>query len=256
VIESSSEEEEEEDDDDEGMTLFIRNYNKFMANRRALKKNKGEKPMTRSKIVCYNCDKNMHFIAQFPYERREEDESKKKKKDKTYTKDKKNKKYYKKKSYDEAHIRQEWDSNDKSADSDSEDMTTIAIKGNPSSSKSLFPNISKHTCLMTKESKKKVNVKGHSSPNYVSSDEAFDLGKNQTAKLDGLMKQINLRDKLLLQQEMLLVQERESNIKLNKLLALEKEKNAKFDQELAKSKEAINSLKSSIDALQEYHDVL
>jgi hypothetical protein len=113
-----------------------------------------------------------------------------------------------------------------------------------------------------KESKKKVNVKGHSSPNYVSSDndlssdEAFDLGKNRTAKLDGLMKQINLRDELLLQQEMLLVQERESNIKLNKLLTLENEKNEKFDKELAKSKETINSLKSSIDTLQEYHDVL
>jgi biopolymer transport protein ExbB/TolQ len=74
--------------------------------------------------------------------------------------------------------------------------------------------------------------------------------------LDELMKQINLRDELLLQQEMLLVQERESNIKLNKLLALENEKNEKFDKELAKSKETINSLKSSIDTLQEYHDVL
>jgi hypothetical protein len=76
-------------------------------------------------------------------------------------------------------------------------MTTIAIKGNSSSSKSLFPNLSKHTCLMAKESKKKVKIKGHSSPKYVYSDddlssddsgEAFDLGKNPTAKLDGLMK--------------------------------------------------------------------
>jgi hypothetical protein len=85
-------------------------------------------------------------------------------------------------------------------------MATIAIKEKSSFSKSLFPNLSKHTCLMAKESKKKVKVKGHSSPKYVSSDddlssdecdEPFDLGKNPTAKIDGLMKQINLRDGLL-----------------------------------------------------------
>jgi hypothetical protein len=71
------------------MTLFIKNYNMFMAKRRALKGNKGEKPRIRSKIVCYNCGKNGHFIAQCPHERREEDENNNKKKDKTYTKDKK-----------------------------------------------------------------------------------------------------------------------------------------------------------------------
>jgi hypothetical protein len=266
MIESSSEEEEEEEkedeDDDEGMTLFIKNYNMFMAKRRALKGSKGEKPRIRSKIVCYNCGKNGHFIAQCPHERREEDENNNKKKDKTYTKDKKDKKYYKKKSYGEAHIGQEWDSNNESFDLDSEDMTTIAIKGNSSSNKSLFPNLSKHTCLIAKESKKKVNAKGHSSPKYISSDddlssdEAFDLDKNPTAKLDGLVKQINLRDEFLEQQEMLLVQERESNSELKKLLALEKEKNEKLDQELAKSKETTISLKGSIGALQESHDVL
>jgi hypothetical protein len=70
------------------------------------------------------------------------------------------------------------------------------------------------------------------------------------------MKQTNLRDKLLEQQDMLFVQERESNSELKKLLALEKEKNEKLDQELAKSKETTISLKSSIGALQESHDVL
>jgi hypothetical protein len=85
-------------------------------------------------------------------------------------------------------------------------MTTIAINRNSSSSKLLFPNLSKHIWLMAKESKKKVKVTCHSSPKYVSSDdnlssddtdEAFDLGKNPTAMLDGLIKQINLRDKFL-----------------------------------------------------------
>jgi hypothetical protein len=158
-----------------------------------------------------------------------------------------------------------WDSNDESSNSDSEDMTTITIKGNSSSSKSLFPNLPKHTFLMAKERKKKVKAKGHSSPKYISSDddlssddsdESFDLGKNPTAKLDGLMKQINLRDELIEQQEMLLVQERENNSELKKLLALEKEKNEKLDQELAKSKEITISLKSLIGAFQESYDVL
>jgi hypothetical protein len=52
-----------------------------------------EKP--RSKSVCYNCGKNMHFIAQCPYERKEEVNDKRKKFDKGYKKDNK----YTKKSY-------------------------------------------------------------------------------------------------------------------------------------------------------------
>jgi hypothetical protein len=39
--------------------------------------------------VCYNCSKNGHFIAQCPYERKEEDNEKRKKFDKDYKKDKK-----------------------------------------------------------------------------------------------------------------------------------------------------------------------
>jgi hypothetical protein len=123
-------------------------------------------------------------------------------------------------------------------------MATLAIKGNSSSSKSLFPNFNKHTCLMAKENKKKVKVK-NSSPQCTSSDdnssndecdESFDLGKNPTKRLDKLMKQINLRDELLESQEELLEKERENTSELTKLLALEEEKNEKIEQELAKSK--------------------
>jgi hypothetical protein len=39
-------------------------------------------------------------------------------------------------------------------------MATIVIKGNPSSSKSFFSNLSKHTCLMAKEGKKKAYSSG------------------------------------------------------------------------------------------------
>jgi hypothetical protein len=65
-----------------------------------------------------------------------------------------------------------------------------------------------------------------------------------------------IRDKLLDQQETLLVQERESNQELKKLLKLEKEKNEKLDQELVQSKETISIIKSSSGALQDSYDVL
>jgi hypothetical protein len=133
------------------MTLFIKKFNKYISKRRPFKGDKKERP--RSKRVCYNCGKNGHFIAQCPYEKKEEDNEKKKKLDKGYKKDKK---FTKKKSYGQAHIGQEWNSNDESSKSESDDLATITIKGKASSSKSLFPNLPKHTCLMAKGSKKKV----------------------------------------------------------------------------------------------------
>jgi hypothetical protein len=74
--------------------------------------------------------------------------------------------------------------------------------------------------------------------------------------IKNLMKQVGARDKLLEQQEELLVQERKTNEEIKKLLALEKGKVEKFDQELAKNKEATCSLKSLIGALQGQHNVL
>jgi DNA helicase TIP49 (TBP-interacting protein) len=54
----------------------------------------------------------------------------------------------------------------------------------------------------------------------------------------------------------LLVQEKESNQELKKLLKLEKEKNKKLDQELVQSKGTISSIKSSSGALRDSYDVL
>jgi hypothetical protein len=81
LIESPSEEEEEEEDsereyDEDEMVLFIKKFNKFVKKRRPYKGERKEKP--RSKRVCYNCDKNWHFIAQCPYERKEEENDKRK----------------------------------------------------------------------------------------------------------------------------------------------------------------------------------
>jgi hypothetical protein len=150
-------------------------------------------------------------------------------------------------------------------------VTTVAIKGSTSSSsKSLFPNLNKekHTCLMAKESKKK--VKSKSSPTkYVSSDDEQDssdeedeetllsvMCKNPKERMKGLFKEIGIHDEFLDQQEKLFVQEKESNQELKKLLMLEKEKNEKLHQELAESMETISSLKSSSGALQDSYDVL
>jgi hypothetical protein len=132
------------------MTLFIKKFNKFIKKRRPYKGERKEK--ARSKRVCYNYDKNEHFIAQCPYERKEEDTDKRKKFDKGYKKDKK---YTKKKPYGQDHVGQKWNSSDESSESESDEVATIAIKGKSSSSKSLFPKLSKHTCLMAKECRKR-----------------------------------------------------------------------------------------------------
>jgi hypothetical protein len=129
------------------MTLFIKKFNKYIKKRRPYKGDRKEKPM--SKIVCYNCSKNGHFIAQCPYDRKEEDDDKKKKFDKGYKKDKK----YTKKPYGKALIGQQWNSSDESSESESDDLATIAIKCKASSSKSLFSKLSKHTSPMAKEGK-------------------------------------------------------------------------------------------------------
>jgi hypothetical protein len=74
--------------------------------------------------------------------------------------------------------------------------------------------------------------------------------------MKGLLKEIEIRDELLDQQEKLLIQVRESNQELKMLLKLENEINKKLNQELAESKETNSSLKSSSDALQDSYDVL
>jgi hypothetical protein len=94
-------------------------------------------------------------------------------------------------------------------------LETIAIKGESSSNKSLFPNLSKHMYLMTKEGKKKVKTDAPFSPKYVTSDEdtlisdddytssdnddslPSELCKNPNAMIKWLMKQVRVRNELL-----------------------------------------------------------
>jgi hypothetical protein len=129
LIESPSKDEEEEEREEEKnereydkdeVALFIKRFNKLIKKRRPYKGERKEKP--RSKRVCYNCGKNGHFFTQCPYERKEEDNDKRKKIDKRY------KKYTKKKSYGQTHVGQKWNLSDESFKSESDKVTTIAIK--------------------------------------------------------------------------------------------------------------------------------
>jgi hypothetical protein len=106
--------------------------------------------------VCYRCGKSSHFIAKCPYSSESDrDKDKKGKKEK--------KRYYKKKG-GEAHMGWEWDSDESSTDSSSdEDAAIIAVnKG------LLFPNVG-HKCLMAKDDKKKVHSR--STPKYTTSSD-------------------------------------------------------------------------------------
>jgi flagellar hook assembly protein FlgD len=211
VVESSSEEEEEEDSsecDAEEMALFMTKFKKYMNKKKLSKGDKKFNTKSTTKRKCYNCGKHGHFIANCPFEHRDDDDDKKKskfyKKDKGY---KKSDKPYKKKSYGETHIDQEWDSNDESSNSINDGVATVAIKGATSSSKSLFPKLNqgKHTCLMAKESKRKVKTKGSSSPRYVTSDDddasnddaPLPIGMNEKATIKRLGKELVVWDQLL-----------------------------------------------------------
>jgi hypothetical protein len=123
--------------ENEEMALIIKSFHQIF------KQRKGKEYKPRSKRDFYRCGKSSHFMAKCPYTSdSDRDDDKKGKKNKK-------KRYYKKKG-GEAHVGQEWDSDESSTDSSSdEDTANVAInKG------LLFPNVD-HKCLMAKESKKK-----------------------------------------------------------------------------------------------------
>jgi hypothetical protein len=138
--------------DNKEMTLIIKSF------RQILKQRRGKDYKSRSKKVCYQCGKSGHFIAKCPISSGSDrdDDKKGKKKEK--------KRYYKKKGGD-AHICREWDSDESSTDSSSdEDATNIAVnKG------LIFPNVG-HKCLMAKDDKKK-KVHSRATPKYTTSSD-------------------------------------------------------------------------------------
>jgi hypothetical protein len=137
--------------DNEEMALIIKSF------RQILKQRRGKDYKPRPKRVCYKCGKPGHFIAKCPMSSdSDRGEDKKGKKEK--------KRYYKKKGGD-AHVCREWDSDESSIDSSSdEDTVNIVVnKG------LLFPNVN-HKCFMAKDGKKK-KVQSRATPKYTTSSD-------------------------------------------------------------------------------------
>jgi hypothetical protein len=134
--------------DNEEMSLIIKIFHQI------LKQSRGKDYKPRSKRVCYKCGKPGHFIAKCPMssDSYRDTDKKGKKKDK--------KRYYKRKGGD-AHVCREWDSDESSTDSSSnEDAANIAVnKG------LVFPNVG-HKCLMAKDGKKK-KVQSRTTPSIL-----------------------------------------------------------------------------------------
>jgi hypothetical protein len=199
--------------DNEEMALIIKSFYQILKQRR------GKDYKSRSKKVCYRCGKSDHFIAKCPISSgSDRDDDKRGKKEK--------KKYYKKKGGD-AHICREWDSDESSTDSSSdEDAANIIVnKG------LLFPNVG-HKCLMAKDGKKK-KVHSRATPKYTtSSDEGSssdsednlislfaNLSMDQKKKLNELIEAINVKDELLDGQEDFLIKENKKFVKLKNAYA-------------------------------------
>jgi hypothetical protein len=204
--------------DNEEMTLIIKSF------RQILKQRKWRDYKPRSKKVCYKCGKPGHFNAKCSLSIDSDRGGDKKGRSKE-------KKYYKKKGGD-AHVCREWDSDESSTDSSSdEDVANIALtKG------LLFPNVG-HKCLMAKDDKKK--VKSRASTKYAtSSDESSssdnednllalfaNLNMQQKEKLNELLVAIHEKDELLDSQEEFLIKENKKHVKVKNAYAQEVEKN-------------------------------
>jgi hypothetical protein len=161
--------------DNEEMALIIKSF------RQILKQRRGKDYKSRSKKVCYKCGKPGHFIAKCPLSSDSErgDDKKGKRREK--------KRYYKKKGGD-AHVCREWNSDESSTDSSSnEDAANIAVtKG------LLFPNVG-HKCVMAKDGKRN-KVKSKSSTKYETSGDE-DNSSDEEDNLRTLIANLNMQQK-------------------------------------------------------------
>jgi hypothetical protein len=164
-------------------------------------------------------------------------------------KKKEKKRYYKKKGGD-AHVYREWDSDESSTDSSSdEDAANIAVN------KGLFPNVG-HKCLMANDGKKK-KVKSRASTKYAtSSDEASssddegdlltlfaNLNMQQKEKLNELISAIHEMDELLDCQEDFLIKENKKHVKVKNAYAQEVKTCEKLTSELSICHDTISNLR-------------
>jgi hypothetical protein len=225
--------------DNEEMALIIKSFRQILKQRRG----KDYKPC--SKKVCYKCGKPGHFIAKCPISNDSDrgDDKKGRRKEK--------KRYYKKKG-GVAHVCREWDSDESSTDSSSdEDATNIGVtKG------LLFPNVG-HKCLMAKDGKKK-KVKSRSSTKYETSSDEDDasneednlrilfanLNMQQKEKLNELISAIHEKDDLLDSQEDFLIKENKKHVKVKNAYALEVEKCENISSELSTCHDTIVNVRN------------
>jgi hypothetical protein len=200
VVEEDSDEDSDMNMTPEQMALFVRKFNKMFKKSGFLNKSKNKdkiKTKRTFKRPCFGCGKEGHFIAECRNIRvRRRDTNK----------DGKNKK----KEVGEAHLGEEWDSNDDSSVSDDEvGLATISI-GEPINKSSLFEDLTDdeddftHTCLMARGSK----VDTPTPPLDDDSENDLDFekmitsfGKKTTKKIMLLMKEIENRDGTLEVQE-------------------------------------------------------
>jgi uncharacterized protein YdcH (DUF465 family) len=164
---------------------------------------------------------------------------------------KEKKRYYKKKGGD-AHVCLEWDSDESTTDSSSdEDAANIAFnKG------LLFPNVG-HKCLMAMDGKKK-KVKSRAPTKYTTSsdeDSSSDdednllalfanLNMQQKEKLNELIGAIHEKDELLDSQEEFLIKENKKHVKVKNAYAQEIEKCEKLTSELSICHDTISNLRA------------
>ena len=223
--------------DNEEMALIIKSF------RQILKQRKGRDYKPCSKNVCYKCGKPSHFIAKCPLSSDSDRGDDKKGR-------RKEKKYYKKKGGD-AHVCREWDSDESSTDSSSdEDAANIAItKG------LLFPNVG-HKCLMAKDGKKK--VKSRASTKYATSsdeDNSIDdvdyllalfanLNMQLKEKLNELIGAIYEKVELLDSQEDFLIKENKKHVKVKNAYTQEVEKCENLTSELSTCHDIISNLRN------------
>jgi hypothetical protein len=167
--------EEDSDGDDMNMTpeqiaLFVRKFNKMFKKSDFFNKNKDKdkiKTKRTSKRPCFGCGKEGHFIAECPNIKvRRRDTNK-------FDKNKK-------KEVSEAHLGEEWDSNNDSSDSDIEAGLATISTGEPINKSSLFEDLTDdeddftHTCLVARVSK----VDTPTPPLDDDSESDFDFEKN------------------------------------------------------------------------------
>jgi hypothetical protein len=160
--------------------------------------------------------------------------------------------YYNKKKGGKAHMGREWDSDESSTDSSSdEDATNIAIN-----KCLIFPNVG-HKCLMAKEGKKK-KVYSRGTPKYTTSDDEGsssemndDLSSlfanliiEQKEKIIKLIKTINEKDGILECQQDLLVKKNKKNVTLKDAFALEVEKYKNLTKKLNTSNDSVSCPKT------------